>query len=381
MNSEAITYSLKISDKNSDRYFEDISAFTDEILLSLEEQLSSVVTDYMNFLSQFGLEELRTREEYLFELLSFGMFWKIYGKAACGIRSAPFLTLSKMADIRKRKPGVKPFIDIARGILFTLFLFPKNTAYNNAPDLKDVDRLCLFLESTGEFREQSFRFIRWRAFLDTVPDSYWEKGRDSVFNAVDSFIEKSRTSIGKYTANVESFLETSGKKYHWREDRFQCGRTREEYHLNMVGAEIMNRAFRKGYLGTEKRVLLLPGCMRRNIKDCKGLKVREGLQCMDCDKGCGINALRKKGLKENFDVFIIPHSSDLSLWAPKPGMPKRGVVAVACVPSLVEGGWELKRYDVCAQCVLLDFSGCEKHWHKNGIPTRLNIKELNRILN
>lgn len=381
MNSEAITYSLKTSDKNSDRYFEDIAAFTDEILLSLGEQLSPVVTDYMNFLSQFGLEELRSREEYLFELLSFGMFWKIYGKAACGIRRAPFLTLSKMADIRKRKPAAKPFIDIARGILFTPFLFPGNTVYNNSPDLKDVDRLCLFLESTGEFREQSFRFIRWRAFLDTVPDSYWENGRDSVFKAVDSFIEKSRTSIGKYTVNVESFLETSGKKYHWREDRFQCGRTREEYHLNMVGAEIMNRAFRKGYLGTEKRVLLLPGCMRRNIKDCKGLKVREGMQCMDCDNGCGINALRKKGMKENFDVFIIPHSSDLSLWAPKPGMPKRGVVAVACVPSLVEGGWELKRYDVCAQCVLLDFSGCEKHWHKTGIPTRLNIKELNRILN
>ncbi len=381
MNSEAITYSLNPSDKNSDRYFEDISAFTDEILLSLEEQLLPVVTDYMNFLSQFGLEELRTREEYLFELLSFGMFWKIYGNAACAIRRAPFLTLSKMADVRKRKPAVKPFVDIARGILFTFFLFPKNAEYNNSPDLKDVDRLCLFLESTGEFREQSFRFLRWRAFLDTVPNSYWEKGRDSVFKAVDSFIEKSRASIGKYTANVECFLETSGKKYHWREDRFQCGRTREEYHLNMVGAEIMNRAFRKGYLGTEKRVLLLPGCMRRNIKDCKGLKVREGLQCMDCDNGCGINALRKKGLKENFDVFIIPHSSDLSLWAPKPGMPKRGVVAVACVPSLVEGGWELKRYDVCAQCVLLDFSGCEKHWHKNGIPTRLNIKELNRILN
>jgi len=381
MNSEAITYSLKQTDRNSDRYYEDISAFTDEILLTLEELLSPVITDYMNFLSEFGLEELRTREEYLFELLSFGIFWKIYGSAACGVKRAPFLTLSRMAEIRKRKPAAKPFIDIVRGIFFTLFLFPKNASANNTPDLKDIDKLCLFLESTGEFREQSFRFIRWRAFLDTLPQSYWDEGRDSMFKAVDSFIEKSRMAIGKYTENVESFLASSGKKYHWREDRFQCGRTREEYHLNMVGAEIMNRAFRKGYLETDEKALLLPGCMRRDIKKCKGLKVREGLKCMDCDSGCGVNALRKKGVRENYEVFIIPHSSDLSLWAPKPGTPKRGVVAVACVPSLVEGGWELKRYDVCAQCVLLDFSGCEKHWNKTGIPTRLNIKELNRILN
>jgi hypothetical protein len=56
------------------------------------------------------------------------------------------------------------------------------------------------------------------------------------------------------------------------------------------------------------------------------------------------------------------------------------VIAAACVTTLVEGGWELKRYDVPAQCVLLDYSGCKKHWHSVGIETALNVRELNRIL-
>lgn len=383
MNAECVTYSLRLDEKTSDEYYKNIAVFTDEIVMLLEEKLAPVVNDYMNFLSEFKLEELRTREEYLFELLSFGIFWKIYGNTACGIKHAPFLSLSRMADVRKRRAGLKPYIDFARGILFTLFLFPKTGSVDTdrIPGLKDVDRLCLFLESTGEFREQSFRFIRWRAFLDTVSDSYWTSGCKSVFHAVRIFMEKSDDALGKYTENVDRFLESSGRKYHWREDRFQCGRRREEYYLNMLGAEIMNRAFRRDYLNTDSKVLLLPGCMRKNIDECKGDRVSEGVVCKDCDPGCNVNVLRKIGLRENYEVFIIPHSSDLSLWAPKPGKPKRGVIAAACATSLVEGGWELKRYDVCAQCVLLDFSGCRKHWHKDGLQTELNLKKLRSLLN
>ena len=87
------------------------------------------------------------------------------------------------------------------------------------------------------------------------------------------------------------------------------------------------------------------------------------------------------GKVKEFTNEVIAHASDLSLWSPKAGMESRGVIASACVTTLVEGGWELKRYDVPAQCVLLDYSGCKKHWHCEGISTELNIRELKRIIN
>ncbi len=121
--------------------------------------------------------------------------------------------------------------------------------------------------------------------------------------------------------------------------------------------------------------------MRNNSDDkCKAIKVKEGLVCQGCESSCHVNQLRMMGKKNNFDVYIIPHASDLSLWSPQKDQPKRGVVASACVTTLVEGGWELKRYDVPAQCVLLDNCGCKKHWHEEGFPTELNIRELKRIL-
>jgi hypothetical protein len=251
------------------------------------------------------------------------------------------------------------------------------------PTLEQVDHVCKWFEATGEFKEQALRLIRWRAYWETKTEEELLK----IFYAVNQFakwFEKhSEEALGKYTYNVEKFLQNSAKWYRWREDRIQCSRIRVEYHLNMVGAELMNRAFRTEFRNTEKKVVLVPGCMRiLNNKECKAKRVKEGLICEGCTSQCRINQLREMGKKHNFEVYIIPHASDLSLWSPRSGRPKYGVVASACVTQLVEGGWELKRYDVPAQCVLLDYSGCKKHWccKGKGIPTMLNIRELRRII-
>jgi uncharacterized protein len=378
-----VTYSLILSNQNSEGYYKRISEFTDEVLENASKNLLTNVKEYTNFLLDFKLEEIRSNEEYYLELLCFGLLWKAYGKIALSIRTAPFLTLSRMAEWRKQNQKLKPAIDFARGILVTLFLLPKTELDKNIfkPSLQDIDRLCLWLEATGEFREQALRFIRWRAYWETMSQKRWEEGCDDVFKFVDWFKSRANIVLGEFTENVANFLTESGNHYYWREDRVQCSRTRDEYHLNMVGAEIMNRAFKKDFINTEVKAILVPGCMRKNINKCKAKKIKEGLICINCDSKCNVNKLREMGTNNNFKVFIIPHASDLSLWAPKPGKPKRGVIAIACVTTLVEGGWELKRYGVCAQCVLLDYSGCKKHWHKEGVQTDINIRELKRILN
>ncbi len=379
----AVTYSLASGQQNSEAYYRRVREFTDEVLGRASDSLMTNVTEFTEYLRKYNLEELRTNEEYILELLSFGLLWKTYGEYSLTVRMAPFLMLSRMAEWRKRHQTMKPAIDFARGILVTMFLLPIRRSQKTAllPSLHDVDRLCLWLEATGEFREQALRFVRWRAYWETMPASRWAEGCAAVFNFVDWFIARSEETIGEYTKNVEGFLSESGNRYRWREDRVQCSRSRPEYHLNMVGAEIMNRAFRQDFKNTDAKALLVPGCMRaRTEEECEAERVREGLRCKGCLPECHVNQLREMGRKHNFETYIIPHASDLSLWSPRPDQPRRGVVAIACVTTLVEGGWELKRYDVCAQCVLLDYSGCKKHWHSDGVSTTLNIRELKRIL-
>ncbi len=338
----------------------------------------------MEYLDQQGVvDDIRSREEYLLELLSFGLLWKSYAAYALNVTNAPLGLLSNLAEWRKKFQNAKPYIDVVRGILITLFLFPRieNKSPVLKPMLKDIDRFCRWLSATGEFNEQSIRFQIWRPYWVSMPTARWIEGRDKVFRVVDWFKQRSQEVLGRYTENVDGFLVESAKTYRWREDRVQCMRNRTEYHLNMVGAEMMNRAFRPDFKNTESTALLIPGCMRSpDVSECKAVVSPKGLLCKGCNKTCHANQLRLMGLRNNFETYIIPHSSDLSRWAPVPGQPRNGVIAVACVTTLLEGGWELKRYGVCAQCVLLNFSGCKKHWHKEGIPTSINIGELKRVL-
>jgi hypothetical protein len=381
---EIITYYLKSGKSDSEAYYRDVRDFTRKVISEADHFITPIIYDYSNYIKSYNLEEIRNVEEYILELLSFGILWRIYSGKALSVHHAPFVTMARMAEWRKKHQRIKPLIDYARGILLTLFLFPENGYKRQGiPALDQIDHVCKWFEATGEFREQALRFIRWRAFWGTKSDEELYHIFFQIEEFTKWFNEASVKALGKYTGNVDSFLQRSDKKYKWREDRVSCTRSRLEYHLNMVGAELLNNAFKTEFTKAEKKVVLVPGCMRgRPEGECEAVKFKEGLVCSDCTPGCRVNQLRKSGRRPSgdhaYDVYIIPHASDLSLWSPRPGEPVRSVVASACVTTLVEGGWELKRYNVPAQCVLLDYCGCRKHWHSIGFPTAFNMKELNR---
>jgi hypothetical protein len=266
--------------------------------------------------------------------------------------------------------------------LMSFFLVPfepKRTT--DAPrDIRDVEKLVRWLEATGDLREDALRFVRWLAYFASIPSSVFGVWMSSIFQFADWFETTSVSRMGRYTPNVDSFVEQKIRSYRWREDRFACLRSRVEYHLNMVGAEIMNRAFRSEFVQSERKTALVPGCMRfRPEEKCEGKKTADGIRCTGCESRCSVNQLRVTGVRQGFDVVVIPHSSDLSRWAPKPGN-VTGVVASACLSVLVQGGWELKRYGVPAQCVLLNECGCKKHWHREGFSTHLDVRELKKII-
>jgi uncharacterized protein len=380
---EALTYSLQNGQKNSNAYYDDVRAFSDIVVKKADKALIPIINEFTAYLDKYKLDKIRQKEEYILELLSFGVLWRSYSQIAQAVHMAPFLTLSKMAEWRKKHQRVKPLIDFARGILMTLLMLPDRSKieFTPIPTLEQIDHVCKWFEATGEFKEQAVRFIYWRAWWETEKTTKLNDIFNTIYKFTQWFANESCRVIGKYTQEVDKFINTSEDGYRWREDRIQCTRSRLEYHLNMVGAELMNRAFRTEFESAKHRAVLVPGCMRALPADqCEAVRVEKGLICQGCTASCRVNQLREMGKKRNFQVYIIPHSSDLSLWTTKEGEPLKGVVASACVTTLVEGGWELKRYNVPAQCVLLDYCGCQKHWHPKGVTTKLNISELKRIL-
>ena len=380
---QPITYRLDTDAPAAARYYPAAAAFTDKVLARARHSITPLACSYHDFIAEYGLEDTRSVEEYTFELLNLGVLWRRYGSLSLSVEMAPFHLLAFLSEWRKKHQRLKPVVDLLRGILMSFFLAPREPERTETVPccLADIERLVRWLEATGDLREDAIRFVRWLAYWASLSSAEFGAWMERVMQFSDWFEEQARSEMGMFTPNVDAFVEHNASRYRWREDRFACLRSRVEYHLNMVGAEIMNRAFRTDFLRCDRTTVLVPGCLRlRAADDCEGVKSSDGIRCSGCEPGCRVHQLRVLGMERDFDVVVIPHSSDLSLWAPRPGEPVTGVVASACLSVLVQGGWELRRYGVPAQCVLLNECGCKKHWHREGFPTRLDIRELKRIL-
>ena len=205
---EYITYTLKPGQPNSESYYRDVRDFTKEVIKHARTTITPVIYDYTDYLETYNLEELRKEEEYILELLSFGILWRQYAAKALKVKYAPFVTMAGMAEWRKKHQQVKPLIDFGRGILLTAFLFPETS--DNRPDvptLDQVDHVCKWFEATGEFREQALRFIRWRAYWGTRNDPDLFK----IFTLIEDFTDWFKEASERHWENIQRTLTGSLK--------------------------------------------------------------------------------------------------------------------------------------------------------------------------
>ncbi len=380
---EIITYTLRADDNCSDQYYKDISNFTDQVLAEAKQLSQPIMKDFLDYIQQTGRENPRSQAEYIFELLSLCVLWNTYARNACNSNRRPQSLLAGLAKLRKRNEYLKPGIDFVRGILATLFLFRQSNDDNEipTPTLDNLNCLLSWLEATGDFTEDVKRLHTWRDFLSTNKEA--AQVLSIAIGLADWFKTHSLEALGAYTPNVDEFLEKTHPTYQWREDVIFCGRQRVEYHLNMLGTEIMNRVFRDQFLRTERRIVFVPPCMRAKPEgECEAQSTPFGQRCAACTSSCRVNQVHKLGEKYNFDVFMIPDElsvvSDSKMKAQNDH--QLGLVGVSCPLTNMSGGWEMRRLGIPAQGVLLDYCGCPWHWHKEGIPTDININQLLHIL-
>jgi len=282
-----------------------------------------------------------------------------------------------MADlwrIRSSDPDRKVEVDAERGRLFLELLVQDPSPV----DPKDVDdrHLVEWLAATGEFVEESLRMRTWL----TGSGAFWSP--DEFIQATDSlagwFVHRAGEVLGSWTTGVAGFRKGILEAGIAREDLFLVTRVESLYHLNMVGSEVMNRGFLPGFRKRPKKVVLVPGCMRaRSDKNCQARRDGLDISCTRCHDGCEVAALDRLGEQHGFRVFVVPHASTFTAWLRHWGNDiSTALVAVACPLHLVPGGYEMRALGLEAQCVLLDYSGCSRHWDPMGTPTRLDRSRL-----
>jgi hypothetical protein len=367
-------YNLKRFNNNSDVFYEQLEVFTGCVL----KNGKLIFFNKREFVFSQCPEENDSEEDILLDILITGTLWNEYKSLISHSRNAKKNILKFLFKLRKRTTNLKHGIDTIRGYLTSRWIKDDNSG-NFKPSAINLKKLADTLYSTGEYEEESKRITKLCSSIEKLGDEkqkiFFEKFTD--FNSW--FKTSSVSNLGFYTENVNQFLKTHPENYKNREDYFFCGKKEVEYHLNMVGASIMNRNLKDDFNKTEEKILMLPTCLCKN-ENCKAFFDGNNLKCAHCSPECNVNKISAEMDKKGIKTILIKHSSDLqdtlNPWA---NQSKTGVIGTACVLNLLQGGFGMKKLSIPSQCVYLDYCGCKNHWNKRGIPTNLNTNRVTQL--
>lgn len=329
--------------KLNDKYYIDVKNFGDK---------------FLEFSKEFNFKN----DEESLEALCIGVYWYLYGSTALDLNSNIHQVLANLSEYRRAFPEDKLFIDELRGKLLTKYLFKPFKKNNEKLTKENLRMLIKFLEATGDYIDQLPHFRNFNANLD------------DCISLTKWFCENSYNYLGEYTSNLENYLEINEPSHLMEEDIIFYHGHELEYHLNMLGAEIMNRLFKYEYDKRPRKAIILPACMNMHNKKCKSKEDRLGNICTFCNPTCNVYKITKE--YPNHEVYIISHESTAFKGATKKDSKELGIIGITCVLNLISGGWKSTNLSIPPQCVLLDNVACKNHWLKEDISSSINNHEL-----
>lgn len=324
-------------------YYIDVKAFGDE---------------FLEFSKKFNFKS----DEESLEALCIGVYWYLYGTTALDLNGNIHLALASLCEYRRAFPEDKPFIDNLRGKLLTKFLFKPFKKNDEKLTPENLELLVKFLEATGDYVDQVPHFRNFSHDLD------------DCISLTKWFCKNSRNYLCKYTSNLDDYLENNHADHLMEEDVIFFHGHELEYHLNMLGAEIMNRFFKPDFDKRPRKAIILPRCMNSNSEKCKAREERLGQVCTFCNPKCNVYNLAREYC--DCEVYIVSHESTAFKGAKKEDVDELGIIGITCVLNLISGGWKSSNLSIPPQCVLLENVACKKHWLEEDIYGEINEEEL-----
>lgn len=333
----------------------------------LDNDYYSDVADFCDEFLEFSKGFNFKNEEETLEGLCIGVYWYLYGTTAMDLNSNIHQVLANLAEYRRAFPEDKPFIDNLRGKLLTKYLFKPYMKNEEKLTPENLDLLVNFLEATGDYMDQVPHF---RNFTHNL---------DDCISITKWFCQNSAKHLGRYTSHLNNYLENNHANHLMEEDVIFYHGHELEYHLNMLGAEIMNRMFKAEYDERPRKAIVLPGCMNANSKKCKAREDRLGLVCTFCNPKCSAYKITRQ--YPDHEVYIVSHESTAFKGANRNDVEELAIIGITCVLNLISGGWKSSNLNIPPQCVLLENVACKKHWLSEDIYGKIDEEELKLKIN
>ncbi len=156
--------------------------------------------------------------------------------------------------------------------------------------------------------------------------------------------------------------------------------SREQYSLNMVEFELVNRVHKKRFLDANFRIALLPYCLKETQADCKAGPDEIDDVCRGCLKTCYINKVSMVLRDHGVSPYIWSRGSLRSMFgklARKHG--SIGVLGIACVVELIRGMRFCMKANLPVMGIPLNANRCSRWMHALH-ETSVDLSALEKIL-
>jgi len=183
--------------------------------------------------------------------------------------------------------------------------------------------------------------------------------------------------FNKYTLKTKNYLKTLG----WKKLRdFRLGTTETQYHLYMIEVELTNRVNKSAFIQADRKIALLPHCLRDFSVNCKATKEGFDVVCKHCSKKCMINRISKILAVFSIEPYIWK-GGDFSKLNKEMLRDNKslGVLGIACYPELVQGLRTCRKHNIAVLGQPLDANRCSR-WMGDFYENTINFKALKSLL-
>lgn len=217
------------------------------------------------------------------------------------------------------------------------------------------------------------KFKKENVLLDTIQNASRRKKNFLKFISQYPVLIENEKIFNSYSTGVNSHLKEQSYIKFWE----SVMRLKEwQYHLYMMEFALINRMNKNKFLDCDKKIALLPHCLRDLTKECKAAPNGIDYQCKHCSKNCFINETSKLLKEKNIEPYIWMSANLRSIVKNNHSL---GVLGIACIPELVRGMRSCQRKGLPVVGLPLDANRCGR-WMGNFNPNSINLEILEKLV-
>lgn len=195
--------------------------------------------------------------------------------------------------------------------------------------------------------------------------------------AISFILNKINGILNPYTLNVEAHLKSL--PFLKIGDR-GLETSRLQYHLYMLEVELTNRLNSALFKSADKKIALLPHCLRDLTVECKAAPDGFDYKCRHCSKLCYQNEVSTMLNNNGIEAYIWM-GAELKKEAKSVMKSQKtlGILGIACIPELVAGMRLCQKYNLPVIGLPLDANRCVR-WMGSFNENSVNLEMLEKLV-